>query len=87
MPSQHDGFRKGTFECGECGRRTRHTNSGNSHLCPQCDERTMIENGINDGGYEGDDLVAAEAEIERLAAEAVRLGGTLRDSTGGGGQA
>ena len=75
--TRYDGFRKGTFSCDACGRLTRHTNRGNSSLCPQCDERMMIENGIADGGYEGADLDAAEARIEKLAREAVQLGGTL----------
>ncbi len=75
--TRYDGFRRGTFKCDACGRLTRHTNCGNSYLCPQCDERLMIENGIDDGGYAGADLDAAEARIETLAREAVRLGGTL----------
>lgn len=80
--TKNDGFRAGTFNCCECGRRTRHTNCGNSNLCPQCDERTMIENGIADGGYEGADLDGAKARVKKLAREVVRLGGALRDSTG-----
>ena len=81
--ARHDGFRAGTFNCGECGRRTRHTNSGNDHLCPQCDERTMIENGLMNDAYEGADLKIAKARVKKLAREVVRLGGALHNSTAG----
>jgi hypothetical protein len=69
----------GTYECGECGRLTRRTVEGQTHLCGQCDERTMIENAINDGNYSGlpaEDLAKAEAEILRLKQEAAKRGGS-----------
>lgn len=75
--SKRDGFLAGTFNCGECGRLTRNTSRGNSLLCPQCDERTMIENGICDGGYRGQALIDAEARIASLVEEAARRGGVF----------
>jgi hypothetical protein len=74
-----DGFkeRSGCFSCAICARATRRTSKqGNSTLCPQCDQWTMIENGLNDGGYEEEGEVAeAEATILRLKEMAARLGG------------
>lgn len=84
-----DGFkeRSGCFACGICGRMTRRTTKqGNSTLCPQCDQWTMIENGLNDGGYEEDKVAEAEAQILRLKEMAARLGGD-RESLGLGGAA
>lgn len=74
----NDGFQKrsGCFACGLCQRLTRRTaKQQNNDLCPQCDQWTMIVNGINDGGYDGDDLTAAEAEILALQQAAAKLGG------------
>lgn len=76
--AKRDGFkaRSGCFECANCLRQTRQTaKQQNRDLCPQCDEFSMIENGISDGGYEGDELAKAEAEILRLKNEAAKRGG------------
>lgn len=68
----------GVFECAVCSRRTRHVDQAMNHLCPQCDEWTQIENGINDGNYEGEapeELERAEALIRKLKEEAAKKGG------------
>lgn len=75
---RHFGRAGGTYECGICQRLTRRTVEGQTHLCGQCDEWTMIENAINDGNYAGlpaADLDKANAEILRLKREAAKLGG------------
>ncbi|HDR9280174.1 TPA: hypothetical protein QDB45_001696 [Burkholderia vietnamiensis] len=75
---QRRGTIGGVFECGECGRRTRHTDQGMDHLCPQCDERTACENGIMDGNYAGlppEDLARAWAAVLKLKREAWKKGG------------
>ncbi|MCA8148173.1 hypothetical protein [Burkholderia vietnamiensis] len=75
---QRRGMIGGVFACGICGRRTRHTNQGMAHLCPQCDEWTASENSINDGNYAGcppEDLAQAEAAILKLKREAWKRGG------------
>lgn len=74
---QRRGMIGGVFACGICGRRTRHTNQGMAHLCPQCDEWTAQENSINDGNYVGfpDELAAAQAAVLRLKRLALKRGG------------
>ena len=74
-----DGFqaRSGCFECMSCGRQTRRTTKQqNGDLCPHCDQWSMIENGISDGGYEGADLAKAESDIRALKEKAAKLGGS-----------
>ena len=68
----------GVFNCGICSRRTRHVDQGMSHLCPQCDEWTATENGINDGNYAGEppeELARAKALVLKLKKEAAKKGG------------
>lgn len=66
----------GCFECECCGRMTRHAGQASSHLCPQCDEWTQIENGLmNDGYEEGKERSDAEAEVLRLKQSAASKGG------------
>ena len=68
----------GVFACGQCGRRTRHTDQGMDHLCPECDSWTAAENSINDGNYNGlppDDLANAHAAILKLKRAALKKGG------------
>lgn len=74
---QRRGMIGGVFACGICGRRTRHTTQGMSHLCPQCDIWTAMENSIADGDYKGmpEELARAEATILRLKREAMKRGG------------
>lgn len=72
------GRQGGVFECGLCGRSTRITVEGQTHLCGQCDEWTMAENAINDGNYNGlpaEELAKAEASILALKRKAAKLGG------------
>lgn len=77
-----DGFQGGrrgsTFACGICQRLTRATAAqGNSHLCPQCDEWAMVDNGLSDGLYETPEEVAkAEAQILNLKRAALAKGGS-----------
>jgi hypothetical protein len=78
--SKHDGFQSSfrstpVFACGICMRNTRRTSQGNRDLCPQCDEFSMIENGISDNSLEGDELAHAEAEILKLKKAALAKGG------------
>lgn len=74
-------FSKGTrhsgcFACECCGRLTRHAGQASSHLCPQCDEWTQIENGLmNDGYAEGQERADAEAAVARLKKSAASKGG------------
>ena len=72
--------RTGCFNCGDCNRKTREGKQATKHLCPQCDERASIENGLNDGGYESDEEIhGAKMRVNELAQEAIDLGGSLRD--------
>lgn len=69
----------GVFECNICARRTRHAGQGMDNLCPQCDEWTAMENGINDGNYEGEppeELQRALDRIQALKEEAAKKGGS-----------
>lgn len=70
---------KAIFQCRACGWNTRRVSdtNGSSELCGLCDERTMIENGIGDGGYSGQDLIDAEARIEFLKQAAIKKGGMI----------
>ena len=81
-PKTSDSFRRSfgqspVFACAICERRTRKTNQGNGHLCPQCDEWCMQENGIVDGHYAKDPegLAHAEAHILKMKEKAAELGG------------
>jgi hypothetical protein len=68
------------FNCRECGRRARNTTDIHGHqLCSFCDERTMTENGINDGAYPTpEQLAIAEKYIETLRQKAIAKGGVLK---------
>lgn len=66
----------GTYECACCGRLTRRTQSGQSDQCAQCDEASMIENGISDNDLEGAELAHAEACILALKESAAKAGGS-----------
>jgi len=66
------------FTCRICRRRTRDTgDNGGVELCPECNEHSMIENGINDGHYAAGspELAQAEASILRLKEAAASKGG------------
>lgn len=66
----------GVFACGQCGRRTRHTDQGMDHLCPECDEWTSIEVSLPDyAGLPPDDLAKAHAAILKLKRAALKKGG------------
>lgn len=82
----HNAARRGftkrstTYNCGVCKRLTRSTGRGdneNVQLCIECYEVAGIENGINDGHYEGDELIKAEEDIKRLNAIIVSKGGII----------
>ncbi|HIH2744651.1 TPA: hypothetical protein ACYLN4_000309 [Burkholderia lata] len=77
---QSRGMIGGVFTCGICGRRTRHTDQGMSHLCPQCDRWTALENSVVDLDYKGmpEELARAEATILQLKREAMKRGGDAR---------
>lgn len=77
---QRRGMIGGVFTCGICGRRTRHTNQGMSHLCPQCDRWTALENSVVDLDYKGmpEEQARAEAAILQLKREAMKRGGDAR---------
>lgn len=76
---QSRGMIGGVFTCGICGRRTRHTDQGMSHLCPQCDEHTAIENSLPDYvGFPPEALAQAHAAILKLKREAMKKGGDSR---------
>lgn len=69
----------GVFNCGNCGRRTRHSGQASESMCRQCDEYTAIENGIVNGGF-GDspeEQAEAEARIEKLMSEVRAKGGNI----------
>lgn len=86
--TRRDGFkaRSGCFECGICGRATRRTSSGNTNLCPQCDEASMAENAISDYGDEmsAEELAGQEARIKQLYQQAVDKGGVIEGYTPAG---
>jgi predicted ATP-dependent serine protease len=68
----------GVFNCGQCGRRTRHVGQGMAHLCPQCDEWTAAENAVFDGNYTDlppEELDGAKAQILKLKEAAAKKGG------------
>ena len=67
------------FACGICGRKTRNVgDNGAAGLCPECDESSMIENGISDGLYaDGKELDDAESMLQALNQRAVNKGGVI----------
>jgi hypothetical protein len=71
---------KAIFPCRACKRNTRVSSStnGSSDLCGLCDERLMIENGICDNSYTGQDLIDAEARMEKLKQAAIKKGGVIK---------
>ncbi len=74
-----DGFRarSGCFECAVCGRQTRITanhSHDNSGMCAECDEVSMLENGISDNG---DPDGAGQKRINELNQQAVNKGGRV----------
>lgn len=68
-----------TFNCAVCNRLTRRVNQA-GECCPQCDEIAMIDNMVNDNGYEpgSKDYADALAECEGLLAEIEAKGGKIK---------
>jgi hypothetical protein len=82
---QQRGQRSGVFECGQCGRRTRHVEQGMNTLCPECDTWTAIENGMVDApNMDAEEVAFMERQLRiwkhkalKKGGDAVRLGLTM----------
>lgn len=73
-------FRAGqrpTFVCSACGRRTRDTGEGVTHLCAQCFHIAGIDNEINDNDWRpGEDMwEQRRQECDKLLLQIERKGG------------